>query len=287
MPIKNKFVPIFLLLLLGASVGIAEQSNASAVLTKKQAKALEATASTPQDHLNLSAYYRAEARKFEREVRYHEEMAEIYRKNPLPFDGKVAVPMQRHCKDWASYFAQKAERATVLATFHEQKAAGSNLTTNVFAQPSLWGLRSSGFNGTNISSVTTQATREQSSLFLDSVAASVRFYDLTRILTYFVSANGGPSIEMPKLKKSAAALFDTQQRFLQSLTEPQKTATDAHLRTIEKLRRDIENGLERLGNGRAFPAGGSYFKTAKKMKGSIESWYNEQQEIALQLEIQS
>ena len=288
MTIKKKLVPVFLILFLGSLVGMAEQtSSASAALTKKQAHALEARANTPQEHLTLSMYYKNEAHKFEREVQYHEEMAEIYRRNPLPYDGKMVVPMQRHCKDLEFYYGQRAERATVLATYHELKALGSEPSASALAQPSDWGLRRTDFKGTNTGGVAIQTSQHQSSLFLDSTAAFAHFYDLARILTYVVSGRGEPSIEMPELRKSAAALFDTQHQFLQSLTEPQRTVIDAPLRTIEKLRREVEHELDQLGNGTASPASGSYFSIAKKLKRNVESWHSEQQEIALQLGIQN
>ena len=125
MSINNQFLALSLLLILGSSAGMAEQtSNISVALSSKQARALETTAATPQEHLSLSVYYREQARKFDQKVRYHEEMAEIYRRNPLPFDGKMAVPMQRHCKDSITDFSKQEERATVLAAFHEEKAIG-------------------------------------------------------------------------------------------------------------------------------------------------------------------
>lgn len=286
---RDRFLAILtFLLFLGSLVGLGEEAGALAVPTKRQAKILEATANTPQEHLSLSTFYRNEARRFEEKVRYHEEMAEMYPKNPLPYDGKAAVPMQRHCKDWALYFGQKAERATVLATYHEEQAGIISPTAGAFAQPSRWGLRSSGFSAaTNTGSTTIQATGEQSSLFHNSAAASQRFYDLTRILTYFVSANGRPAIEMPELRKSATDLFDTQQQFLQTLTEPQRTAVSSHLRAIQRLRHEVETGLDRLGNGTQSPASSSYFRSAQKIKGSVENWHSEQQEIALQLGIQN
>lgn len=74
MPINNKFLALPLLLFLGSSAGMEGQApNVSVALTTKQARALEATANTPQEHLRLSAYYREEARRFEQKVRYHEE----------------------------------------------------------------------------------------------------------------------------------------------------------------------------------------------------------------------
>ncbi len=111
----TNFVAILLLLSLGNLAGLAEQSASrpSALLTKKQAKALESTATT--QHLSLSAYYREEARKFEQKVRYHEEMGGMYRRSPLPSDGEMPVPMLTHCKYWASHFAERWLRTTRMA----------------------------------------------------------------------------------------------------------------------------------------------------------------------------
>lgn len=88
-------------------------------LSHKQVKQLIATASTPQDHLLLAQYFRWEAGKMKEKEEYHLEMAEIYRLHPLPFDSKLPMPMQQHCK----YFAEKAHKAAVadeeLAAAHE------------------------------------------------------------------------------------------------------------------------------------------------------------------------
>lgn len=210
----------------------------------------------------------------------------MYRKNPLPYDGKMAVPMQRHCEYWASHFRKQQERAAVLATFHEEKALGATPNTSAFAQPSRWGLQSSGFGGASTAGLMIQATAQQSSLFQDSAAAAAHFYDLARILAYVVSANAELSIEMPELRKSAAALFDTQRQFLESLTGPQKTAVDEHLRAMQKLRRDVEDGLDRLENRIASPIAKSSLNAAKAIKGAVEKWHGEQKDIALQLGIQ-
>lgn len=49
-------------------------------------------------------------------------MAEMYRLQPLPFDSKLPMPMQAHCK----HFAEKAHRAVIadeeLAAAHERMA---------------------------------------------------------------------------------------------------------------------------------------------------------------------
>jgi len=271
----------------GTSLAFGEQSpsGVATVASKREAKQLELTASTPQDHLRLAVYYRAQAQKFDGMVRYHQDMAEMYRHTPLPFDGKVPISTYRHCVDWAARFRDQAERAAVLASLHEEKALGHISIADAFEHPSLWGLRSSGFGRANNSKRVIQASPEQSSLFHESVVASTRFYDRTKILTYVVSAKGQPLIETSELRKSAVTLFGAHQQFLQSLADPQKVAIDSHLRNMQKRRRNVEKGLNELET--ASPHGSSYFKAARKIKQSLESWHLEQQQIGLQLGIQN
>lgn len=288
MPTKNTLSAlIVVLLVIGTSMAVAEEptSGIAAVLSNKQAKKLELTASTPQDHSKLAVYYREQARKFDERVRYHEDMAEMYRQSPLPFDGKMPVPMQRHCKEWASRFAEQAERAAVLASLHENKALGSTSSASAFEHPGQWGLRSAGFSAPSSGGRTIQASAQQSSLFRESVAAAMRFYDRSKILTYVVSAKGQSLIDTTELRKSAAALFDAQQQFLQSLTEPQKAALGPRIREMQKLQRDVEKGLNELEQDAASPASARYFKAARRIKQSLEKWHVEQHQAGLELGI--
>jgi hypothetical protein len=99
---------------IGTLLASAERPSSNpTVLTAKKARLLELTAISSADHLSLANYYKEQARKFDDKARYHEDMAEIYRRKPLPFDEKMAVPMQRHCKEWAARFREPAERASV------------------------------------------------------------------------------------------------------------------------------------------------------------------------------
>lgn len=88
-------------------------------LSHKQVKKQIAAASTAQDHVVLAEYFRWEAGKMKEKEQYHLEMAEIYRLHPLPFNSKLPIPMQAHCK----YFAEKAHEAAnadeELADAHE------------------------------------------------------------------------------------------------------------------------------------------------------------------------
>jgi hypothetical protein len=280
----NSSALISVMLIIVGSVAVAEQPNAiiGMVLSKKQAAALESTATTPEDQLRLAIYYRAQERKFDDKVRYHQEMAEWYRLRPLPYDGKMGVPMQRHCKEWILHFAQQAERAAVLANVHEEKAFGSG-GLNSFGYLKASGLRSSGFAALSTSPRVTEPTPAQTSLYRESIAASTDFYDHTRILAYVVSATGQPMIDARELRQSATALFDRQGQFFESLTAAQKTAIEPSLRDIEKARRDIEHALDQLEQRTTSPTDKSYFKSAKKIKQSLERWHSDEQQIGVAL----
>ena len=96
-------------------------------LSHKHVKKLIATASTAQDHLVLAEYFRSEAGKMKEKEQYHLEMAEIYRLHPLPFDSKLPMPMQAHCK----YFAEKAHEA---ANADEELAAAHKYIAEQLSQ---------------------------------------------------------------------------------------------------------------------------------------------------------
>lgn len=287
MPGKSTLPALILALVIPASMAMAEEpaSRGAAVLSKKQAATLELTASTPEDHLKLAAYYQAQARRFDQKVRYHQEMAEWYRERPLPYDGKMPIPMQRHCKEWASRFAEQAERVAVLAKLHEQRALGVTTSASAFEHPSQWGLRSIGFGAPNPAEKMIQVTATQGSLFLESVTAAMRFYERSKILSYFVSAKGQALIETVELRRSATALFDSHERFLQSLTEAQRAALGPRTRELKKLQRAIERALKELDRDAASPAGVPYFQAAKKIKHSLEKWHAEQRQIGVDLGI--
>lgn len=269
-------------LIIVSSIVSADQStNSSAVFSKKHATELEATASSPQDHQKLAAYYRAQEQKFAERVRYHQEMAALYRLNPLPYDGKTAVPMQRHCKEWTLSFAKQAERAAVLAKYHEQKALGS-AGVSALDQFNTAELLSSGLGPINVHSGMIEASPAQNSLYRESINASTHFYDDTRILAYVVSATGRPTIDTRDLRKSATVLFTVQRQFFDSLTTAQQIAIEPSRHDIEKARRDIEYALSRLEQTTS-STDKAYFKSVTKMKKSLERWHSDEQQIGVAL----
>jgi hypothetical protein len=93
-------------------------------LTSKEVKTLVATAKTPADHMKLAKYYEGEAAKLEAESKMHEELAQIYRKNPNAMGMKTPMnpTSAEHCEYFAKATREAAKAAKDLAAAHEQMA---------------------------------------------------------------------------------------------------------------------------------------------------------------------
>jgi hypothetical protein len=116
---------VFLAMIATGLAAVGPQSVAPVDVTHlshKQVKKLIATASTAQDHVVLAEYFRWEAGKMNEKEQYHLEMAEIYRLHPLPFDSKLPMPMQAHCKYSAEKAHEAADADEELAAAHEHIA---------------------------------------------------------------------------------------------------------------------------------------------------------------------
>ena len=99
------------------------------VITKKEFKTLLKTAKGPAEHRRIAEYYRHEAARLTASAKEHEELAEVYAKNP-PFPA-MAMEEKRgtsfaqsapHCKRWAELDAEQAKKANALAAMHENMA---------------------------------------------------------------------------------------------------------------------------------------------------------------------
>jgi len=92
-------------------------------LSKKEVKALIASAKTKEDHLKLADYYKAETERLEAAAKDHDEMAEMYRKNPTPMAVKHPEAIgEGHCHEMARRYREAAAKAQELAAMHEQLA---------------------------------------------------------------------------------------------------------------------------------------------------------------------
>jgi hypothetical protein len=84
---------------------------------------LIASAKTKEDHLKLAEYYKAEAARLEAEATDHDEMAEMYQKNPTPLAVKHPEAIgEGHGKEIARRFRECAAKTQELAAMHEEMA---------------------------------------------------------------------------------------------------------------------------------------------------------------------
>lgn len=106
-----------------APMSLVAADNSSS-LSKKELKTLIATAKTPADHRRIAAYYQQEATDLRRRAKEHEDMAVIYKKQPLPYEGKFAYGTvgYSHCVRFSELFAEQAKEADALASLHEDMA---------------------------------------------------------------------------------------------------------------------------------------------------------------------
>lgn len=125
-PIRTAVAFASLTVFLG-TLGVLAQTpgaESSGRLTKKDVKALVATAKTPEDHMKLARYFRQEADRLEADAKEHDELAQEYRKNPSPMAMKVPMSGRsaEHCEYFAKSAREAAKAARELAASHEEMA---------------------------------------------------------------------------------------------------------------------------------------------------------------------
>jgi hypothetical protein len=110
------------LLVLGMSGSVSAQSSPGDHLSKKELKALLASASTPADHEKLARHFQAKAATLDEDAAEHEELAVVY-KTPLPpTKGAAPVRWDEHCKSVATSLRKAAAAARKLAEGHKKMA---------------------------------------------------------------------------------------------------------------------------------------------------------------------
>lgn len=92
-------------------------------LDKKDLHFLIKNAKTQQDHEKLSAYYRAEAQRFEERRAEHVQMAQAYSENPMTHRPTKWPAPAEHCRDLVRIYTEAAKNATALAEYHEGMAS--------------------------------------------------------------------------------------------------------------------------------------------------------------------
>lgn len=120
-------VTLVLLTMLFVSAVYSMAAQSQPVSSKKELKALLATANTPAEHLRIAAYYRDKAQRLTASSTKHSELAAIYAKNP-PFpaiESKHGIAFAQgapHCRYWAKLEADEATKAEAIAVRHEEMA---------------------------------------------------------------------------------------------------------------------------------------------------------------------
>ena len=93
-------------------------------LSKKEVKALIASAKTKEDHLKLADFYKTETVRLEEEAKDHDEIAEMYRKTPNPMAVKHPEAIgEGHCHEMARRYREAAAKTQQLAAIQEQLAS--------------------------------------------------------------------------------------------------------------------------------------------------------------------
>ena len=115
-------IAVRLLLATAIAMPLAQSAvQVQQTLTKKELKALTASAKTAADHKRLGEYYRSEAKRLEAKQREHEQELAEYYENPVRFPSKYPT-MGDHCRSLTAYYRMAASKANAQADIHERLA---------------------------------------------------------------------------------------------------------------------------------------------------------------------
>jgi hypothetical protein len=118
----SKPVRIFgLLLAIVQATALAQPAVRYHNLSKKQLRALIASAKTPADHEAIAAYYHAKAQRYLTKYRKEEAALAEYNRNPIGYPSKHPTVGDTD-RGLASYYETHAERAAALEQAQEKLA---------------------------------------------------------------------------------------------------------------------------------------------------------------------
>jgi len=114
------FAGLIVAAVLSTPAAVAQQEQA---ITKRQVKQLLASATSPEDHQKLAAYFAQEADRLTSQAATHAEEAVTREKTPNYFAVKSpAVFGPQHCRDQAARLRRDAAKAETLAEQHREMA---------------------------------------------------------------------------------------------------------------------------------------------------------------------
>lgn len=115
-------VLIAMILMLGRVYGQADKAPQipHQKLSQKELKRLITAAATAEDHRRIAEYYRAEAARFRKQAKEHQDLASAYAQRKIYEPPKSGA--FQHCQQFADFFKEAAEKADALAADHEELA---------------------------------------------------------------------------------------------------------------------------------------------------------------------
>ena len=118
----------FALLLLNGiaahSLSLQYQSVRDHVLSQTEAKDLAESASTPEDHLKLAKYYRAQSQQEEAASKFNQQLSELNQNNPSAYQGHSYSDKEtkEHFRDLAKKTSKAAAKLNKMAAEEENIA---------------------------------------------------------------------------------------------------------------------------------------------------------------------
>ena len=116
---RKPFALVLALVLASSLLSTYAAASENQVITKKEFKTLLKTAKEPVEHRKIAAYYRQEAARLTASAKEHEELAEVYAKNP-PFP------------------AMEAKHGTAFGRVLRTASVGPNCQQSKLRKPRLW-----------------------------------------------------------------------------------------------------------------------------------------------------
>lgn len=124
----GQLVTLTLAVALGVSaLAVVSVAETSPNLSKKELKALLASANAPADHQRIAAYYRSKAERLTAKAREFSAQADYLATQPATIESKQGISCNctSHYRYFAKLYAQEARESEVLAARHEQLAQNS------------------------------------------------------------------------------------------------------------------------------------------------------------------
>lgn len=119
---KKMLVPMFLVALTTGITSTVAQADPTNVPSKEQVKTLIEIAKTPEEHLKIAAYFRAEAETLRAKATEHEQMATQYDENAATRTATRGNTLSQHCRALAEVYNSDARKADKQAGLHEEMA---------------------------------------------------------------------------------------------------------------------------------------------------------------------